>query len=112
MASQQYTRTRRYRRVRADILVRPAGPLTRVAPRQVKDISLGGLRAYSDEKHKIGARLELELFFPDGGSAVCIAEVVWAEQLQNDAPARYEMGLCFVQVEPEDLERIGKLTED
>lgn len=112
MASQQYTDTRRYHRARANILVRPAGPLARVAPRQVKDISLGGLRAYSDEKQKIGTRLELELFFPAGGSAVCIAEVVWAEELPKNAPAQFEMGLRFVQVEPEDLDRIGKLIED
>ncbi len=111
MASQPIDR-RRYHRARAEILVRPAGPLARVAPRQVNDISLGGLRAFSDDKQKLGTRLELELIFPDGGSAVCITEVVWAEQLPKDAPARYEMGLRFVQVEPEDLDRIGKLIED
>jgi len=35
----------------------------------VHDISLAGLRTHSDEPHPVGARLELELFFPDGGSA-------------------------------------------
>lgn len=103
---------RRFHRARAAILVRPAGPLTRVAPRQVNDISLGGLRAYADEKVKIGKRLELELAFPDGGSAICLTEVVWAEELPKNAPARFEMGLRFIQVEPEDLDRIAKLIED
>ena len=103
---------RRYHRARSAILVRPAGPLTRVAPRQVKDISLGGLRAYSDELHKVGEKLEVELAFPDGGGATCLAEVVWAEELPAGAPARYETGLRFLQIEPEDLERIAALLED
>ncbi len=103
---------RRYRRVRAAILVRPLGPLARMAPRQVSDISVGGLRAYSDEKQREGARLELELVFPDGGSASCTAEVVWVERLPADAPALYEMGLRFVEVDPDDIDRISGVLED
>lgn len=103
---------RRYHRARAAILVRPAGPLARVAPRLVKDISLGGLRALSDDPQKRGARLELELIFPAGENATCLAEVVWIEQLAPGAPAKYEMGLRFVEVEPEDLERIAAVLED
>lgn len=103
---------RRYHRARSAILVRPAGPLTRVGPRQVRDISVGGLRAYSDDLQRVGAKLEIELAFPDGGGATCLAEVVWAEALPAGAPARYELGLRFLQVEPEDLERITALLED
>ncbi len=102
---------RQYRRARASILVRPAGPLARVAPRLVADISLGGLRAYSDDFQRLGARLELELIFPDKTSATCLMEVVWLEKLAPRAPARYEMGLRFVEVEPEDLEKIGQILE-
>ncbi len=103
---------RKYRRVRASILVRPLGPLARVAPRQVSDISAGGLRVYADEAQGVGKRLEIELVFPDGGSATCTAEVVWAEALAIDAPARFEMGLRFVEVDPDDLERIAAVLED
>jgi len=103
---------RRYRRVRAAILVRPLGPLARVAPRQVSDISAGGLRVYSDEKQRVGSRIEIELVFPDGGSATCTAEVVWAEELAAGEPARYEMGLRFVEVDPDDLDRIAAVLED
>lgn len=102
---------RRFRRVCAAILVRPLGPLARAA-RQVSDISAGGLRAYSDDKQRMGAKLELELVFPDGGNATCTAEVVWIESLPADAPAKYEMGLRFLDVEPEDLERIAGVLED
>lgn len=103
---------RRFHRARTAILVRPAGPLARVAPRLVQDISLGGLRALADEPQRVGARLELELLFPEGGSATCLAEVVWAEPQPPGSRARFEMGLRFVQVEPEDLERIGQVLDD
>jgi hypothetical protein len=103
---------RKFHRARAAILVRPAGPLARVAPRLVQDISQGGLRAYTDDPHKVGARLELDLVFPDAGTATCLAEVVWAERQPEGAPARFEMGLRFVEVEPEDLERISQILED
>lgn len=102
---------RRFHRARAAILVRPAGPLARVAPRFVQDISLGGLRAFSDDRHRVGARLELELLFPEGGTATCLAEVVWSEPQPDGSRGRFEMGLRFVQVEPEDLERISQVLE-
>jgi hypothetical protein len=49
---------RRYRRVQAPILVRPAGLRSWVAARRVNDISLGGIRTYADELVPIGRRLE------------------------------------------------------
>lgn len=103
---------RRYRRVRAAILVRPLGPLARARARQVSDISAGGLRVYADEAQRVGATIEIELVFPDGGSATCRAEVVWVEELGIDAPAKLEMGLRFVEVDPDDLERIAGVLED
>jgi hypothetical protein len=103
---------RRFHRARAPILVRPAGPLTRVAPRQVNDISVGGLRAYSDDAQALGTRLERELLLPAGSSVTCLAEVVWTEALPAGAPARFEMGLRFVEVEPEELNRIAAVLED
>jgi len=110
--SQATVDRRRFHRVRAPILVRPAGPLTRVAPRQVGDISMGGLRALTDEKVAVGTRLELELLLPAGSSVTCLAEIVWIEPLAKGAPARFEMGLRFVQVEPEELNRIASVLED
>lgn len=103
---------RRYRRVRAAILARPLGPLARMAPRQVSDISTGGVRVLSDEPQHVGAPIEIELVFPDGGSATCTAEVVWVEALGPAAPARFEMGLRFVEVDPDDMERISAVLED
>ncbi len=105
---------RRYRRVRAPIFVRPLGPLALAhsLSRKVGDISLGGLRAYTDDKYKPGARLELELFFPDKSSATIHAEVVWVQVLPKGAPARFDVGLRYVGVDPKDLDRIAGVLGD
>lgn len=103
---------RRYRRARAPIYVRPVGALAYAVKRQVNDISLGGLRAYSDEGQKPGTRLEMELFFSDGGSATVLAEVVWVEALPEGSPARFDIGLRCVDARPEDLDRIAQVLED
>ncbi len=103
---------RRYRRVQAPILVRPVGPLAYRLPRNVDDSKVGGLRAYSDDRHEPGERLELEAFFSDGGSATLIAEVAWVEELPDGAPARFDVGLRYVEVSPEDLGRIARVLAD
>ncbi len=99
---------RRYRRLKAPILVRPVSALVYRAKQKVNDISLGGLRAYSDEREKPGTRLELELLFSDGISATVLAEVVWVESLPEGSPARFDVGLRFVDASSEDLDRIAK----
>lgn len=103
---------RRYRRVQAPVLIRPVGPLARRVKPKAVDVSLGGLRAYSDEEQKPGARLELELLLPDAGSAVVLAEVVWVAPLPAGAPARYDVGLRFLDARPEDLGRIAQVLRD
>lgn len=97
------TERRRYRRVRAPILVRPAGLLAQVAARKVNDISLGGIRTYADEAAPVGRRLEVELLFEGGRSATVLVEVAWVEALPEGAPASHEMGLRLVDARREDL---------
>ncbi len=99
----------RCRRVQAPIYVRPVGPLAYGLPRNVDDTKVGGLRAYSDDRHKPGTRLELEIFFPDRNSAAFIAEVAWIEELPGGSPARFDVGLRYVAVSPEDLDRIAQV---
>jgi hypothetical protein len=102
---------RLYRRVKANVLARPVGGLgqahaRRPDPRRVNDISMGGLRVYSDETYQMGQRLEMEILFTGGDSATLIAEVVWVENLPGDAPAKFDVGLRYVDVQPQDLDRI------
>ena len=94
---------RHYRRVNAPITIRPVSILAGVVPQRVNDVSLGGLRAFSDEPHKVGKRLELELIFPGGKSATVLAEVVWVETLPPGSPAAYDVGMRYVDAAPGDL---------
>lgn len=103
---------RRYRRLRAPILIRPVSALAYRAKQRVNDISLGGLRAYSDDEQKPGTRLELELFFADETSATVLGEVVWVTPLAEGAPARFDVGLRFVDASSDDLERIAQMLGD
>lgn len=99
---------RRFRRIAAPISVRPVSFLARSVPRRVNDASLGGLRAYSDEARRTGERLELELSFGDGDPATVLAEVVWIETLPEGAPARYDVGMRFIDATDADQERIAR----
>jgi hypothetical protein len=64
------------------------------------DISLGGVRIFSDEKMRVGELLKMEFFLPDAAPVTYTAEVVWVEELAPGAPARFDLGLKFIQLEP------------
>jgi c-di-GMP-binding flagellar brake protein YcgR len=99
---------RRYRRVNAPVLCRPAA-LSLRPKHEVRDISAGGLRVFSDDKHKPGERLEMELFFSDGATITLSAEVMWVEPLPADAPAKFDVGLRYANLSREDVERIEQV---
>ncbi len=112
MTEQSHNDERRnYSRVPAHVSVRPVSILARAVPRRVGDMSLGGLRCYSDEDFPKGKRIELELFFLDGRSAVVLAEVVWTETLPADAPARYDIGMRYLDCSAESLELIRQAVQ-
>ncbi len=100
---------RKYRRVHAPIFIQPVGPLQR---HTLRDVSLGGLRAYSDEAHEAGERLQLELLLPDKSSITVLVEVAWVNELPKDAPARFDVGLRYIDIEPEELERLSVVLKD
>jgi len=75
------------------------------------NISLGGIRVYSDEEIKVGKRLELELFLPDGTLMVCTARVVWQKTLPEGAVAKYDIGLEFLEIPPDVANRLAKVLE-
>ncbi len=84
--------------------------------RQPIDLSLGGVRIYSDDRLKIGELLKLE-FFLDGATPVTYtAQVVWIEPLAEGAPALFDVGLKFLQLEPDALKMLvgvlGPLEEE
>ncbi len=105
---------RAYKRVQAPVYCRPAGLALRFLQQKQKplDISLGGMRIYSDEPVKKGTRLELELFLPDNSSVTCKVEAVWIVVLPPGSPAKHDVGLKFIDIKPEDRDRLGAVLED
>jgi hypothetical protein len=71
--------------------------------REPVDVSLGGIRIYSDDPLKVGELLKMEFFLPDTPPVTYTAEVVWVEPLEKGAPARFDVGLKFIQLEPAAL---------
>jgi len=102
---------RQFRRLQAPVYCRPVG-LKIFERKPTVDISLGGARIYSDDEMKKGARLEVELFLPDGTSVTCRVEVVWIEALAPGAPARFDVGLKFTDISAQDRERLSSILEE
>jgi Tfp pilus assembly protein PilZ len=76
----------------------------------VVDVGLGGMRVFSDEPFQIGARFEVELFLPDSSSIACLTEVVWIRSLP-DGPAKYDVGLQFLDVPEDGQDRLTEVLE-
>jgi c-di-GMP-binding flagellar brake protein YcgR len=98
---------RRYPRVKAEVLCRPAGTSLFHHRRSPQDISLGGMRVFSDEDFPVGGRLELDVLLPDGTSVRCWAEVVWRVELDVRAAAKFDLGLRFTDLAPADIQRLA-----
>lgn len=98
---------RRYPRVKADVVCRPAGVALLHHKRNTLDISLGGMRVFTDEAHSVGDRLDLDVRLPDGSSVRCWAEVVWLVAMGPGAAARFDVGLKFTDLAPADIPRLA-----
>jgi hypothetical protein len=107
---------RRFKRLNAPVFCRPLGRAMsasqEVEPFDVQDISLGGIRVFTDDRHSEGDHLELELWLQDGDGITLDTVVVWVEKLADDAPARFEVGLRFLDVAKKDLERLEGVLKD
>jgi hypothetical protein len=100
---------RKYRRIRAALYCRPAGVEFLARQREPVDISLGGVRIFSDDELKVGKLLKMEFFLADVPPVTYTAEVVWIERLPAGAPAKFDVGLKFIQLEPDALLLLSKL---
>lgn len=91
-----FTNRRQYRRIRAPVYCRPAGlPFLAKNRTESIDVSMGGIRIYSDLDLPPGELLTLELFLADTLPVTYTAEVVWTEALPPGSPARFDVGLKF-----------------
>lgn len=100
---------RRFRRVNAPVFCRPSGGLFGQVNRQVRDISAGGVRVYSDDRRKPGEQLVLEFLFADGTTESLRAQVVWVMELPPGAGATYDVGLVYVEPSGQALRRIEQV---
>jgi Tfp pilus assembly protein PilZ len=98
---------RRYPRVQAEVLCRPAGLVPFHHTRSTHDISLGGMRVLTDEKFAVGSRLDLDVLLPDKSTVRCWARVVWISPLGAEAPAKFDCGLEFTDLAQQDIQRLA-----
>ena len=73
------------------------------------DVSLGGMRVYTDEDFEVGASLDLEVMAPEGPPIRCWARVVWRIALDDQAPARFDTGLKFLDMAEDDVQRLARI---
>lgn len=100
---------RRFPRAKAPIFSRPVGLLE---PRvKVENVSLGGIRIYSDRFYKEKEKLEIEIFLPTNESLVEIVQVVWIKELPPNSEALYDIGLEFIRLSPEDTHKLKMVLE-
>jgi hypothetical protein len=102
---------RKFRRIQASVYCRPAGLKMFSKHEEAIDVSLGGVRVYSDEELKIGDRLTMELFLKDQPSVRFDAEIAWIEALEEGAPGKFDVGLKFVRLDAETEALLAKVLE-
>jgi c-di-GMP-binding flagellar brake protein YcgR len=82
----------------AAVYYRPAGPGYLHHRRSSVNVSLGGMRVYSDEKLTVGETLELDLLLDKETTARCWARIAWVEKLGHSHGAAYDIGLEFTDM--------------
>ena len=95
---------RRFPRVMAPVFYRMPRILT--GKRRVSNLSLVGVRIYSDERLDVGERLELEFFLPEGTTVEALGRVVWIKEMPPREEAVYDVGLEFVELSEDAIKKI------
>jgi len=95
---------RKYPRVMAPVFYKAPKHLSPKLP--VSDLSLGGVRIYSDERLDVGGRLELDFFLPDGSTVKAVAKVAWIKEMPEVAEAIYDVGMEFVELSKAAMEKL------
>lgn len=90
-----YTK-RRHPRLKANVHTRPTKVIGRTHP--VPNISLGGMRIFSNTHFKQGETVHIELSFADGHKATELARIAWVDAYHKDSDFTYESGLEFIHV--------------
>jgi len=74
---------------------------------RVSNLSLGGVRVYSDERLEIGQELELEFFLLDGSVLEAKARVIWVKELPPGSKGVYDVGMEFIKFSRKTRKQLG-----
>jgi len=99
---------RQFRRLHVPVFCRAAG-MEVMTRRHPIDLSLGGVRIYSDQRFTKGELLTLELMTVDAPVSTLTAEVVWIEELPAGSPALFDVGLRFRSVDPTQFQALERM---
>ena len=98
---------RLYPRLNVPMLWRSPGVAANLS--RTVNMSLGGARVFSDERLRIGTRLNIELLAGPENVIKVLARVVWIDELDAGSPARFDVGLEFLDVPNEMMSRLAVL---
>jgi len=100
---------RRHPRMKANVFYKP----TRIIGQkhQAPNISLGGMRIFSNAHHKKGETVNIELYFPSGKKTIALARVAWVDAYPKDSDAIYELGLEFIHMPGHSQEELRVVLE-
>jgi hypothetical protein len=87
---------RRFPRVMTPVFYRTIKLLAE--ERQVGNLSLRGVRIYSDDRLDVGQTLELEFFFPNEITVKVTGRVVWIKSQQPGSAGVYDVGMEFINL--------------
>ncbi len=101
---------RRFPRVKAPVYYRPAGAFG--ISSQASNVSLAGVRIYSNKPFKKSQPLEIELLLPNGNSLKAIVKVVWISALPPGSEALYDIGLEFLNIGDDVIPQLQSVLEE
>ncbi len=101
---------RRFPRVKAPVYYRPANAFETNS--QASNISLAGVRIYSNKPFKKSQTMEIELLLPNGNSLKAIVKVVWISALPLGSEALYDVGLEFLNIADDVIPKLQSVLEE
>jgi PilZ domain len=106
------TERRNYGRIKAAVTCRPVVAPPHAHDAATVDLSLTGVRIYSDETYPLGTILKMEFVTGVAVPVTFTARVVWVEGLPPAGPAKHDIGMEFVDLTPKMLQLLAALLED
>ncbi len=103
---------RKHPRISVDLPVEYSRIQTTGFPRngRAANASQGGLLVYLPELVQVGESFRLRIYFslPTIQKVEMVAEIAWVDIPMGERPAEYRAGLRFVEISPDDQEKLTK----